>query len=95
MAKAILDRIGLHARGDLVHEGFVRERVLQAAGRSQRSGEERRSHRVRGIIFRAGPATAAAPGDGKARIAPLLNDVGGGATAGGENAAAGILKACR
>src|SRR5262249_45901686 len=42
----VLYGIGLHACGDLVHETFLRERVLQASRRTQRSGEERRWDRM-------------------------------------------------
>ena len=37
VTQPIGDRVGLHVRGDLVHEALVRERVLQPLGRPQRA----------------------------------------------------------
>ena len=47
MLQPVLHRIRFHVRGDFVHEAFLRERILQARGRAQRTGEERRRHGMR------------------------------------------------
>ena len=67
---AVLDGIGLHACGELVHERLVREGVLQPARRAQRAGEERRADGVRQhalALHRAGAATRAADAAGDVR----------------------------
>ena len=42
MLETVFDRVGFHVGGHFVHEAFMRERVLQSLGRTQRAGEERR-----------------------------------------------------
>ena len=42
VAQPEFHRIGLGARRQFVHEGFVREGILQARGGAQRAGQERR-----------------------------------------------------
>ena len=59
VAQAESDGIGFGARGQLVHEGFVGESILQARGRTQRRGVERRRHVVEQRALRLDGAGAA------------------------------------
>ncbi len=60
MTQAEFDGIGFDVRGNLVHEAFVREGILQTRGRAQRAGPEGRDDVVREDALALDGAGAAA-----------------------------------
>jgi hypothetical protein len=65
--KAVLDRIRTDARGNLVHERFVRKRVLEARGRSE--GAVKNGERTACVSTRSLPTVPVPPQTGPNTLA--------------------------
>src|ERR1700679_2446795 len=75
MPQAVFDRVGLDATGQLVHEAFMREGILQSLRRTQRTGEKWRGGIVNQRPFRFDRAGALG------RFADGPREIGGDAVA--------------
>src|ERR1700730_13584954 len=59
MLQAERHRVSLRMRAELIHKAFVGKRILNPQRRPQRSGEERRPHRMRERALTADRSSAA------------------------------------